>query len=110
MIKAIKLEEDDHLASLDVKDLFNNVPVENAIKLTLEKIGQSEKFCQSNLTEDDLRKLLELCLNNSYFTFNDKFYKQTKGMPVGSVLSPLLADLFMDEFIKKKRLKEVKSR
>ena len=29
--------------------------------------------------------------------FNDKFYRQTFGLPMGSPLSPILADLFMQD-------------
>ncbi|CAF3685370.1 unnamed protein product [Rotaria sp. Silwood1] len=77
----IKIDNDDRLASLDVIDLFNNVPISKSIDIVLERIVKTEIFCQSNLTKTDLRNLLELCL------------------PMGNVLSPLLADLYMHEFI-----------
>ncbi|CAF1469206.1 unnamed protein product [Rotaria sordida] len=95
----IKIDKDDRLASLDVIDLFNNVPISKSIDIVLKRIEKTEIFCQSNLTKTDLRNLLELCLNNSYFTFNNKYYKQVKGLPMGNVLSPLLAHLYMHEFI-----------
>lgn len=34
-------------------------------------------------------------MDESYFTFRGKFYKQTGGAPMGNPLSPLLSDLFM---------------
>ncbi len=37
-----------------------------------------------------------LCMDQNYFTFDNKFYRQTSGLPMGSPLSPLLADIFMD--------------
>ena len=44
-INQMKLEDDDHLVSLDVKDLFTNVPISKAINIVLNRIGQSEAFC-----------------------------------------------------------------
>lgn len=98
----IVIEDDEHLVSLDVKDLFTNVPINQSINITLERIGQSEAFCASNLTKSDLRELLTTCLQNSYFTFNNKFFRQKTGLPMGNILSPLLSDLYMDQFVKTK--------
>jgi hypothetical protein len=61
----LKLEDDDHLVSLDVKDLFKNVSISKAIHIVLNRIGQSEAFCQSTLTKSDVKELLVLCLQNS---------------------------------------------
>ena len=98
-IRKIKLEKEDRLSSLDVKDLFNSVPTTKAFGIALKKIEQSEKFKQSNFNKTDIKELLNLCTTNSYFTFNNKYYKRIKGLPMGSTISPLLADLYMDDFI-----------
>ena len=34
---------------------------------------------------------------NFYFTFNDEVYKQTDDVALGSLISPVLADIFMGE-------------
>jgi retron-type reverse transcriptase len=85
--------------SLDVNDLFNNVPINKAIDIVLKRIERSKEFRESNLTKSDLKQLLTLCLNNSYFVFNNKYYKQIRGLPIRHIWSPLLADLYMHEFI-----------
>ena len=43
-------------------------------------------------------QLLEFCLTNSYFLFQGKYYEQVKGAAMGSSISPLIANLFMEEF------------
>lgn len=96
----VKLDDEDRLISLDMQDLFTNVDVNIAIDLVIKRIGQSEKFCESSLSVDDLRELLKLCLDNSYFTFNEKYYRQKRGLPMGNLLSPLISDIFMDDYIK----------
>ena len=41
--------------------------------------------------KEALMKILQFHLENSYFTFNKKFYKQLKGVPIGSVIGGLVA-------------------
>ena len=94
-ISKVKIEKDDNLISLDVQDLFSSIPVTRAIDIAINKIGNSEKFCMSNLTVTDLKQILLLSLNNSYCEFNGKFYKQKQGLPMGKTLSPILADLYI---------------
>ena len=73
--------------------------MEKAIEFVLERIGYSEKFCELNLSIDDVKELFEICLMHSYFTFNAEFYRQKFGLPMGSILLPLLADIFMQNYI-----------
>ena len=42
--------------------------------------------------------LLEFCLNNTYFLFQVKYYEQVHGADLGSAISPLISNLFMEEF------------
>ena len=42
--------------------------------------------------------LLTKCMESSYFTYNGGFYQQTEGAAMGSPLSPILANLFMEWF------------
>ena len=41
--------------------------------------------------------LLRFCLNNSYFSFQGRFYQQTEGAAMGSPFSPIVANLFMED-------------
>ena len=46
-------------------------------------------------------ELLGFCLHNSYFSFRNKFYEQFEGAAVGSPVSPIVANLFMEDFERK---------
>ena len=43
-------------------------------------------------------ELLDFHLNNTYFIFQGVFYQQTKGAAMGSPVSPIVANIFMEAF------------
>ena len=45
-----------------------------------------------------ITSLLEFCLIHTYFLFQDKYYEQVQGAAMGSPISPLIANIFMEEF------------
>ena len=45
--------------------------------------------------------LTELCLRSTYFQFENQFYEQTDGAAMGSPLSPIVANLFMEHIEEK---------
>ena len=42
--------------------------------------------------------LLEFCLTNTPFFLQGKYYEQVQGAAMGSPISPLIANLFKEEF------------
>ena len=42
--------------------------------------------------------LLEFCLTNTYFSFQGKLYEQKDGAAMGSPISPIAANIFMEDF------------
>ena len=81
-----QMHKDEKFISLDTEDFFTNIPVSKAIEIII-KIGCSEKFCESALTQTDLRQMLKISLNNSYIQFNKKFFRQKQGLPMGNTIS-----------------------
>ena len=51
-------------------------------------------------------ELTKLVTNNCFFSFNDTFYNQTSGLPMGNPVSPVLACLFL-EFFERDKLTSV---
>ena len=51
----------------------------------------------------DIILLLEFCLKNTYFSFQDKFCEQVEGAAMGSPVSPIVANLYM-EYLEQKGL------
>ena len=50
---------------------------------------------------EPLISLLEFCLRSTYFTFQGRFYEQQEGAAMGSPISPIVANLYMEDFEKK---------
>ena len=47
---------------------------------------------------DHITSLLEYCLNSTYFVFQGQHYEQQEGAAMGSPLSPIIANLYMENF------------
>ena len=47
-----------------------------------------------------MKEMLTLCTKNVHFTYNRKIFVQTDGVAIGSLLGPVLADIFMTELEK----------
>ena len=82
------------LASLDIKSLFTNIPVEKAITLLDNKL--SELNINFSIPKSNIIELIRLCTQQNFFSFNNKYYKQKFGLPMGSPLSGVIACLFLE--------------
>ena len=53
---------------------------------------------RTSMTANNILELLSFCLSNTYFVFQEVFYEQTKGAAMGSPISPIVANIFMEAF------------
>ena len=67
----------------------------NIIKKQLE--DDKDLYSRTNMTIKHICCLLEFCLKNTYFKFNGEFYEQKEGAAMGSPISPIVANLFMED-------------
>ena len=63
------------MVSFEVKSLFSNVPLEKAIKITLEIIYERKEISTS-LSKKEMKQLLTLCTIIVHFTYNNTAYQQ----------------------------------
>jgi len=94
-LKDINIPPNFSLISLDVKSLFTNID-KNLLKEGLDK-RFSQIHNKSKIPFDEIQEATEFLMNNTYFKFNETYYKQTFGAPMGSPTSGLFADIVMDD-------------
>ena len=98
-IKKMKLEEGECITSYDVSALFTSIPIPSALDIINNKLQEdTDLHNRTNMTTHNIIELLDFCLNNTYFIFQGVFYKQTKGAAMGSPVSPIVANIFMEAF------------
>ena len=77
--------------------LFTSVPVDPAlgiIKDVLEKHPTLKE--RTIISVEDVALLLEFYLKNTYFSFQGQFYEWVEGVAMGSPVSAIVANLYME--------------
>ena len=83
------------MCSFEVKSLFTNVPIDETIKICLDTLYRSEEVDPPGIDEPVLKKLLLKCTRDVEFSFNDRMYRQSDGVAMGSPLGPILANIYL---------------
>ena len=92
------IQDDQCIMSYDVKALFTSVPIQPAISV-ITKLSEDQELQQrTSLSVDNITSLLEFCLKSTYFTFQDRYFEQQEGSAMGSPVSPIVANLYMEDF------------
>ena len=74
------------MVSFDVDSLFTKVPVEESLTL----------LCQH--FKDEILALYKHVVTSIYFCVDGQFYEQTDGVAMGSPLSLVIANFYMEDF------------
>ena len=94
-----KLETGEIITSYDVKALFTSVPVQPAIQIVKQRLQLDTTHPQrTSMSIAQITSQLEFCLTHTYILFQGKYYQQAQGAAMGSPISPLIANIFMEEF------------
>ena len=87
------------MRSFDVSSLFTNVPLEETIQISLDKLHALPNPPKLPLAV--LKDLLVFATKGSHFVFDGQYYDQVDRVAMGSPLGPVLANIFMRHFEEK---------
>ena len=100
--RELKLNTDKTMVSFDVTPLFTSIPTHNALTTVKRRLEEDNTLSpRSSLNPDQICLLLDLCLSTTYFTYIGDLYRQKHGCAMGSLVSPIVANLYMEEVEKK---------
>lgn len=96
-VEQFSLNPNSMFVSFDVSNLFTSIPSQETLPL-VTNILKNAKVHDSNI--NNILILLNFCLSQDFFVFNNQCFKQPDSLIMGSCLSPFLADIFMDNLEK----------
>ena len=102
--KDINVSGHEILVSFDVVSLFTNTPIVKSLEVVKERLlADPDLKGRTKLAVDDIISLLDFILSTTYFSFDDKIYRQKFGAAMGSPVSPIVANIFM-EYLEQKAI------
>lgn len=81
------------MVSFDVTNLFTMVPRDEAVVMVKDLLYMKGVDTERVV---NILSVLNICLKQNFFKFNNSCYEQEDGLAMGSCLSPFLAEVFMD--------------
>jgi len=88
-VTKLKITPNHRLLTLDIKDLYVNIPICETIKITKSKLL---KYSDTQTT-NQITALLEIILNQNYFSFQGQIYQPDNGVAMGSPISGTMAEI-----------------
>ena len=88
-----KFGEDCKLYSCDFESLYTNICLLHALTVISQFI--SRNFESNEISSKGFHEILKLIFQNNIFSFNNKFYRQIKGIAMGAKCAPMIANLYL---------------
>ena len=100
-LKDVRLKQGECIISYDVTALFTSVPIQPVLNIIQQKLASNKDLQQrTTMSIKHIISLLEFCLKSTSFVFQGQHYEQIEGAAMGSPLSPIVANIFMENFEK----------
>ena len=101
-LRDLDLLKEETLISFDVVSLFTRVPIDDALQVISTRLAQDDTLeNRTAISITDICRLTKLCLRSTYFMFDKVLFEQVEGAAMGSPLSPMVANLYMEAFKEK---------
>ena len=94
----LRINACEELVSFDVVSLFTKIPVDLAVKVAEERLGEDASLGRrTSLPVKDIIHLLSFCLKTTLFANNGTYYQQGFGTAMGSPVSAVIANAVMKD-------------
>jgi hypothetical protein len=77
-----------------MKGLYVNIPIEETLSIIISKLLENN----DRPTTQQIITLAKAVLTQNYFTFQNKIYQPDKGISMGSPISSIIAEIFLQHF------------
>ena len=91
-LKDIKITNKTKIISLDIKNLYTNIPINETLDIIRDQL---KLLNQDDDKTNQIISLLELTLKQNYFKYNNVYYYQKDGLPMGSPISSIISEIFL---------------
>jgi len=91
--KNVKFPSDCQIFSCDFEGLYSNIDLNHALIIIYDFM--KDKINSIHLNHKAFYIFLKLIFENNFFTYNKKFYKQIKGIAMGTKCGPSLANIYL---------------
>ena len=99
-VKGLTLLTGECLHSYDVTALLTSVPLNPVHNISKDLLEQDDTLSNRTvLSVQNIIELLGFCLHNTYFSFQNRFYQQVEGVAMESLVSPIVASLYMENSV-----------
>ncbi len=91
-LRGIKISNDEIMLTLDIENLYPPIPIEEVTRIIVEKLS-----VHSKISSKTLERFLKFCTTEYCFKFRDRFFKQVKGVSMGTPIAPVISEVFLFE-------------
>ena len=89
----LRIKTNYRLMAYDIKDLFVNIPINEVTDIIKSMFSGPDSQITTQIIE-----LTKVVLSQNYFMFQDKIYHTNKGVAMGSPISSLIAEIFIQHY------------
>ena len=96
ILEKYELNSDGSIISLNVKNLYTNVPLKEAVEIALRRFY--EQINPPETSRKTMKKLLNLAVGKVHFKCNGLWYVKSHVLAMGASLAVILANLWHKEY------------
>ena len=92
------IELDESMNSHDAVSLFTNVPINESLVIIKKRLEEDKTLHKcTRLLSDDMMEFMDFVESTTYFSYDGRIYWQTQGAPMGSQVSVVVSNLYIED-------------